>query len=269
MKKQSILRIGMAVILAISIFMLIRQAIYNQEGENTYLDALNFTHNGETAPSATPIITEDVMIPAPIEDDDPNFESLYKIDLAALREVNPDVVGWILIPDTKINYPIVQSEDNDYYLKHTWKKKKNSVGSIFMESRNNQDFTDYNTIIYGHNMDNGSMFHDLTNYTKKSFWKKHPYVYILSDWGIFRYDIFACYKAKINEPTYGLSFNETQTRQDFLDFAFEKSTLDSQIVPNVTDQILTLSTCSGPNANARLVVQARMKMIETTIVVSD
>lgn len=86
--------------------------------------------------------------------------------------------GWILIPNTVISYPLLQGEDNQYYLNHTWKKWTSAVGAIFMDSQNNPNLTDFNTIVYGHRMNNGSMFASLKNYKKQSYWQAHPCVYI-------------------------------------------------------------------------------------------
>ena len=89
---------------------------------------------------------------------DPYADALRNMDFSALREVNSDVLGWILIPGSNVSYPIVQGSDNSYYLNHTWKKTRNSVGAIFMECRNSRDLSDFNTIVYGHRMNNRSMF---------------------------------------------------------------------------------------------------------------
>ncbi len=214
----------------------------------------------ETAPPL-PEEKETLWVPAPIGEEDPNIQALEAVDLKALREVNPDVIGWIMIPDSKVNYPLMQGTDNDFYLKHTWQGKKNSLGSIFMEHRNSSDLTDFNTIIYGHNMTNGSMFGSLRQFSGDKYRQKRPYVYIVSDQGVFRYEIFALYKAPVDGPAYGLSFNETKTRVNFLTEAKKRSRAEIDVIPDITDRILTLSTCSGDGYSNRWVVQARLKMV--------
>lgn len=258
-----------------STFMFLRQQLDNSNGNEAYESALEVA-TSQTTPPAKPVVMqaeaaeipettaspEPIWIPAPLEEEDPYIRKLGDIDLAALQEKNPDVLGWIFLPDSKINYPILQGEDNEYYLKHTWDGVPNSVGSIFMEARNTPDFSDFNTILYGHNMGNGSMFAHLHRYYNHTYWEKHPYVYLLNADGIFRYEIFSSYKAEVDSSTYGLSFHQTETRVNFLEAAIENSDIDTGIEPSVTDRILTLSTCSGSGYDTRRVVHARLVMIQ-------
>ena len=134
------------------------------------------------------------------------------------------------------------------------------MGSVFLESRNRPDFTDWNTIVYAHNMDNGTMFAGLHRYKQQKYWQEHPYVYIVTDAGVLRYEVFSSYNAEVDSKTYGLSFRQRETREEFIAMALEKSQIDTGIVPEVTDQILTLSTCSG-GEETRRVVHARLPMI--------
>ena len=223
------------------------------------------THPPATEPAQTqPTETtprSPVWISAPIEDEDPVLAELAAIDLSALREVNPDVVGWIRIPNSRVNYPLMQGEDNTFYLEHTWEGVPNFYGSIYLESRNNPDLTDFNTIIYGHNMLDGSMFSMLSSYANDWFRTWNPYVYIVSDAGILRYEVFSSYLTPIDSPTYGLSFNQLATREEFITHALENSEIQAGITPAVTDRILTLSTCTGVSYDSRRVVHAYLKMI--------
>lgn len=186
---------------------------------------------------------------------DPNIQKLLEIDLEALREVNEDVLGWITIPDTKISYPLMKWTDNDFYLKHTWKQAKNFAGSIFMECENSPDFSDFNTIIYGHNMMDRSMFGGLREYRNKGYVQKHPSIYIVRDEGIFRYDIFAAQKAKVDSVIYALNIETDQKKMEFLRFSTDYSQISTGIQPTIEDQILTLSTCSGGGYSTRWIVQ--------------
>ena len=218
------------------------------------------TEPAETEPVET-APPEPVWIPAPIEGEDPVLTALASTDLAALREINPDVVGWIHIPNSRVNYPLMQGEDNTFYLEHTWEGVPNFYGSIYLESRNNPDLTDFNTIVYGHNMLDGSMFSMLSDYAYDWFRTWNPYVYIVSDAGILRYEVFSSYLAPIDSPTYGLSFNQMATREEFIAHALESSEIQTGITPAVTDRILTLSTCTGVSYDSRRVVHAYLKMI--------
>ena len=215
----------------------------------------------EAVPSVSETVPPEVQwVPETIPDDSV-IEELMAMDLEALRDENEDVVGWIQIPETSVNYPLLQWTDNDFYLNHTWKGNKNSVGSIFLEYLCSPDLTGDNTIIYGHNMANGSMFADLRNYAVKDFWKRSPFVYIVTEEGIYRYDIIAAYKADVDSLTYGVEFPTEDSKANFLRYIRQKSEFDTGIVPQVQDRILTLSTCYGTANEFRWVVQARLRMV--------
>lgn len=186
-------------------------------------------------------------------------DELASMDFAALREVNDEVLGWILIPWTRVSYPLMQAEDNEYYLNHTWRNTRSSVGSIFMECRNESDLSDDNTIIYGHRMNNGSMFASLKNYKKQSYWQEHPKVYIMDDNGMHTYEIFSAYEAGVEQDTYRLLFADDAEKQAFLDFCVGQSVVETGVVPAVEDRILTLSTCTGRGYDTRWVVQAVLR----------
>ena len=190
---------------------------------------------------------------------DPYADALRNMDFTALREVNSDVLGWILIPGTNVSYPLVQGADNDYYLNRTWKKTRSSVGSIFMECRNSRDLSDFNTIIYGHRMNNRSMFGTLSRYDSQDYWAQHPFVYITDDNGSHRYEIFAAYEVSVEGDTYRLGFSSDQSKQAFIDFCVEQSVIETGLVPTVYDRVLTLSTCTGNGHATRWVVQAVLR----------
>lgn len=220
--------------------------------------------NSQVSLDIVPIETKEpermeVWVPAPVYDD-PHVEALKETDLAALREVNEDVIGWIMIPDTVINYPLLQGEDNHYYLDYTWDGQENRVGSIFMESTNNPDLSDFHTIIYGHNLREKTMFSPIRNYKKQEFWEEHPYVYVVTDAGVYRYEIYSSYEAGVTSDTYRLGFKE-QGKQVFIDMGLEQSVISTGVTPEITDRILTLSTCTGNGHATRWVVQARLKMV--------
>lgn len=262
----------LAVFLA-STSLLVRQMIYNRSGADAYSHAhalasvsQSRNRNRHATEPTEPVQEETtppepVWIPAPVEND-PVMEQMAGIDLAALRAENPDVLGWIRIPDTKIDYPLMRGDDNEYYLHHTWNRQPNTMGSIFLECRNNPNLADYNTIIYGHNMANGTMFAQLHRYAEKGFRENHPFVYILSDAGVYRYEVFSAYRAEIDSPVYALSFRQEESRVQLVGHALENSRIDTGIVPEKTDRILTLSTCSGAGYTNRWVVHARLKMVE-------
>lgn len=266
------LSILLAVVFSVSTGLLIRQKLHEKSADEAYQSAQQLATSQEepetTAPTeATEPVTEpeeqemSIWIPELVSDDE-NVSDLLQIDLAALREKNPEVVGWIRIPDTKIDYPFLQTDNNTFYLEHAWNGKKNSLGAIFMETQNSQNLMDFNTILYGHNMMSGRMFATLHKFSEQDFWEDHPYVYLVTDGGVFRYEIFSTYDAEVESGAYRLSFRQEDTRVEFLEEAIANSLIETGIVPQTTDRILTLSTCTGLGYEARRVVHARLKMVE-------
>jgi sortase B len=166
------------------------------------------------------------------------------------------VLGWIYIPDTKVNYPVLQSSDNQYYLEHTWQKEASTTGSIFLDYQSSRDLSDFNTLIYGHRMANGSMFRTLANYTTQSYWEEHPAVYFVDAAGCRRYDVFAAYEVSVVGVSYEIGFADDTAKQSFIDQCLARSGIATGIQPTVNDRILTLSTCTGRGYATRWVVQA-------------
>ena len=190
---------------------------------------------------------------------DPYADALRNMDFTALREVNSEVLGWLLIPNTQVSYPLLQHGDNEYYLKRNWKGQRSAVGSIFMECRSSADLSDFHTVIYGHNMNNGSMLGTLKNYRSQSYWAKHPKIYITTDDGSRCYEIFAAYEVSTEGLTYQIGFSDTAEKQAFLDFCRGQSVIDTGVVPTTADSVLTLSTCTGRGHATRWVVQGVLK----------
>ena len=139
------------------------------------------------------------------------------MDLPALQQVNSDVIGWIAIPGTEISYPLVQGTDNDYYLTHTWNQNSSAVGAIFMDCRCSADFSGFNTIVYGHRMNNGSMFAALKHYKKQDFLQAHPQVYVTNASGTHAYSIYAAYEAALDGTAYYSAFSDETIKKAFID----------------------------------------------------
>lgn len=239
------------------------------ESRRDYEEALQITENTEPAARPVPEEPEQTPTEAPGQEDEaekqrqaqarevlqnPTVKELLQIDLDALREVNEDVIGWIHIPDTVISYPLLHWTDNDFYLNHTWKQTKNSGGSIFMECENEEDFSDFNTIIYGHNLLDDTMFGGLSKYKNEEYAKEHSSIYIVTDAGIFCYDVFAAHRVGIDTIMYATDLTTERKKEEFLRFTKDYSRVDLGKEPTVEDKILTLSTCSGGH-DARWVVQ--------------
>lgn len=231
------------------------------EPTETELESVSASVESEPEPTKEPE-TEAVLVDVWQEveiTDDPYMEELTKKDLEILRETNEDVLGWISIPDTQLSYPLMRGEDNQYYLEHTWEKVASIAGSIFMEQYNNPDFSDFNTVIYGHRMRDGSMFGSLKYYNEQEYWEAHPYIYIYDDRGCHRYEIFAAYKASVKGATYQVGFANEEYMQKFLDTCVGYSEIETGVVPTILDKVITLSTCTGTGYDSRWVVQARLE----------
>ena len=112
------------------------------------------------------------------EDTEENQEEIVTVDFEALKKINPEIIAWIRIPDTKIDYPVVQGTDNEFYLKHTFKKTEHVAGSIFLDKDNSPDFSNRKSILYGHNMKDGSMFQGLHKYENEQYLETHNKVYL-------------------------------------------------------------------------------------------
>lgn len=210
------------------------------------------TEPPQTVPTEPPETTP----PEPQEIPDGNAAELASVDLEALRMVNAQVIGWLFIPGTNIDYPLVQGEDNQYYLEHTWDHEVSAVGAVFMEATNASDFSDYSTILYAHNLRAGTMFSELHLYKEQSFWEENPYVYIVSDEGIFRYAIYAAYEADVTGATYWRDVDSDLRKQEYVEYGLSCSIFDTGIRPNTDTPVLTLSTCTGYTYARRWVVQA-------------
>ncbi|BBH24940.1 SrtB family sortase [Paenibacillus baekrokdamisoli] len=177
---------------------------------------------------------------------------------AQLKEINEDIVGWIQIPDTEIDYPIVQGEDNEYYLKHTFEKIKNVSGAIFMDYRNDPELQDANTIVYGHHMKNGTMFKALQNYKDLDFFNKHRIIMYDTPTGHYEWEVFSVYVTSTEFYYIQPTFKTNEQYATFLNKIHSKSMHPSEITLVDQDRILTLSTCSYEFDNARLVIHARL-----------
>ena len=180
------------------------------------------------------------------------------VDFEALKQVNSAVLGWIYIEGTAINYPIVQGTDNDYYLTRLVDGTTNSSGSIFMDYRNAPDFSDYHTIIYGHNMKNGTMFADVTEYKKASFYEAHFVGMIMTPQENFQVEVIGGYVADLWDPAWNLHFETEKERQDWLRDAMARSDVGGDYVVEGGERIITLSTCSYEFDDARFVLICRV-----------
>ncbi len=180
------------------------------------------------------------------------------VDFASLKKTNKDVVGWIQFETFSLSYPIVQDSGNNYYLNHTFKKQKNSSGAIFIGPNNKSGFQDTNTVIYGHNMKNGTMFGLLGRYKEKVFYQYNQYFRIYTPNGTQRYQIFSVYRAAVNGSAYTIWGSAGGTEYGKWIKELKKNSMyDTGVSVSENDSIVTLSTCITGEDSKRLVVQAK------------
>lgn len=188
------------------------------------------------------------------------------IDFASLTSKYPDVYAWIQIPGTTIDYPIVQREgDNSYYLNHTIDGIRKTEGAIFTEDYNSKDFDNPNTIIYGHNMKNGSMFKQLHKFRDRQFFNENREIIIYQANRILTYRIFAAYVYDNRHLMMSFDFDDVNVYQAYINSIFEKKgmygNIDDTVPVTADDKIITLSTCTGDKSK-RYLVQAVLLSIK-------
>ena len=193
--------------------------------------------------------------PMPVE------TSPISVDFDTLKEANDDVIGWLYCEDTPINYPVLQSDDNSYYLRRLVNDEWNIAGSLFMDYRNNLSNNDWNTVIYGHNMKNDSMFGTLPEYRNQDYYEQHPIMYFLTPEADYKIELIAGFVTPSDSELYDVYLSETD-RASLCDELFELSDFQSNeysFEENI--RLLTLSTCSYEYETARYVVVGVMNQI--------
>lgn len=182
------------------------------------------------------------------------------INYEALTELNDDFRAWIRVPVLDISYPVVRADNNEHYLNYTFEGKWNGAGCIFIDYENSDDFSDYNTYIYGHNMKNGSMFGSMKRFrTEPDLCATNPYFYIYTQDAVYKYEIFAYYRTEYDSDRFMLV-----TTEDEYDYYVESARRYSLYEPaheiDFSDRpnIITLSTCSGTSGTKRLIVHGAL-----------
>lgn len=181
-----------------------------------------------------------------------------QMDFSYLRTVNEDLVAWITAEGLPIDLPVVQGEDNDYYLTHRFDRELNRLGTLFVDMHNSPDFSDKNTVIYGHNMNDGSMFASLVNYKSQDFYNNFPTIDLFTLQGDYTIEIFAGQLADANNPFIQFDFKDDMDFMTYVTYLKVISTFESPVEVSTEDQIITLSTCTEDFNNARYVIYGRL-----------
>lgn len=185
-----------------------------------------------------------------------------KVDFAALREINPELVGWLIIEGTGIDYPVVQAENNEYYLTHLFSGEENRAGCIFLNCGNASDFSDRNSVVYGHSLQNGTMFTELLEYKEQSFYEAHPTGLLLTSEKNYEVRFFSGFVSDGEGEAWNVGFPSEGAFCRWLDEAAENSAFTGGQIPTTSDRVLTLSTCSYESSGARFVLMGALKELE-------
>ncbi len=175
-------------------------------------------------------------------------------DFGALNDINSDVVAWISIPGTKLDYPVTQCSDNSYYLDHLFTGESNVCGCVFLDCRNSGDFSSRHSVIYGHRMNDGTMFSCVQNYKAQSYYEGHPTATLCTPSGNYTIEFFSGYVTEASGEPWKLNFSSDEDYSEWIDSILEKSDFEAGVTPSGSDRVITFSTCSHAFENARYVL---------------
>lgn len=185
-------------------------------------------------------------------------QRIVSMDFTGLKQINPEVVAWIYCDGTPIDYPVLHTQDNDYYLNHLYDDKVNGRGSIFMDCGNASIDTDTNPVLYGHRMRDGSMFASLGQYKSQDYYEKHPVMVLYTPEGDYTVELFCGTVMDANETFVQFNFADDAEFEDYVANFTARSTFRSEVKPEPGDRIITLCTCTYESVNSRYVVMGRL-----------
>lgn len=253
------------VIFVLAILVFVGCGVYY--GVTTYRNYLAEKHRQEILKEM-----ESTEFTGEMEGDEPDIPKGIRhgedVDFEKLRKINSDLYAWIYIPHTKVDYPIAQSaDDNSYYLKYNMNKEPEFAGCIYTENYNSKDFEDPNTVIYGHNMRNDSMFGSLHDFEDSKFFEKNKFVFIYTPDKVMTYRIFAAYEYDDRHILGTFDFSDKEVYDKYLKSIYEVNTMVSNYRKDVKvtseDKIITLSTCASGKPESRYLVQAVLEDVKT------
>lgn len=189
---------------------------------------------------------------------DPSAQAVSEKDFDRLRQTMPDVVGWIRLDDSVIDYPVVHGDDNVYYLSHFPDGARNRFGSVMMDEANSGDFNDTVNILHGHHMRGGSMFGGLQNYESREYWETHRTIRLMTPAGDCDVAVFAAYTVNGYTFTYPTNFDTEEDFDRFIRRAVTSTPYDAGVEVAFNDRILMLSTCAYSFDGARFIVLGKI-----------
>lgn len=263
-----------ACVFLVSVYFIGDYYLESLSSQSSYDSLANLVEQGKTeVPKETilyvpPVVDEGIVVPEGPTDptstmEDLNEPSVILPEYSGIYLLNSDLVGWITIPDTQVNYPVMQSPDRrDYYLTRDFDGKDNKNGCIYVREQCNVFRPSDNLTIYGHNMRNGNMFHDLHKFRDKSFWEGHRYFTFDTILEHHTYEILAVFTTTASVGrgfAYHLFVNATNEEEfdKYVAKCKELSLYDTGVTAEYGDKLISLSTCEYSQVNGRLVVVAK------------
>lgn len=261
MKKETLKKLqyaaGILVLSAVVVFSgykLVTSVISDKRAEEEHQRLLD---------AAVAIAVEEEHLPAAVPETDEQGETVeilppqyppLVIDMDLLKKMNSDFRGWFYFPAVEVSYPVVQGEDNNYYLKHSFEDEKSNSGSIFMDCGASADWSDRNTFVFGHNMRDGSMFGTFKKLVDDpSLLDENPRFYIYTEDTVYTYEIFSYYMTKSDSNRY-MVFSSDENYDRYTGWAVENSSFAFDVDLSERPNIVSLSTCYGSAGTSRRVL---------------
>ncbi len=218
-------------------------------------------NNNKNKKDNTDILSEVKIDPTQVTEE--KTEKMLKLE--ELQKENNEIIGWLEIEGTNINYPVLQNSDNNFYLSHNYKKEKANTGSLFLDKDFDLVNGSSNYLIYGHRNTKGLMFEDLMKYAKEDFYKEHTKIKFTTNKEDSKYEIMAVFYSRVHYKSeknvfryyYFVNANNEQEYNDFVNNAKKVSIYDTGVNANYGDQLLTLSTCEYSQKDGRFVIVAK------------
>lgn len=213
---------------------------------------VTLTLAAEAADAAPAPTLSPSAVPSPSPTPEPiNFE--------ALAQINSDLIAWIRLPGTVIDYPLVQTNNNTRYLGHLFDGTSNQLGSLFMDYENKGQFNDQHILIYGHDMQDGSMFGSLSNYANSAYYKSHPEAIIyLPDGSAYKLQIFAAARMAAFRSELPVSFGSDEEFLAYVEKIRSLSAFETNIQISASDHVVSLCTCVSDSSDYRFIVSGKL-----------
>jgi sortase B len=253
--KKIILRIAiclLALVLLVSGYFFIKQYLGYVREKKLYTDAqTSFTAPAKLVRHVPVAEPESDSEEPPLEEE--AEEETLTVDFDALKSVNGDIIAWLYIPGTEISYPVLRGTSNDSYIHTAYDGSYAAAGSIFMDYRNSPDLSDANTVIYGHNMKNDTMFGSLSEYRSQDYYSGHSVFEYITPEGKYVYTVFAALVTDALSSVYDFNFSSPEAFSEHISMLRRYSVYNTGVEPN-GENIMTLSTCTRRNRTERFVI---------------